>query len=184
MRNDPDFQDFLWLWNQRSAQETPAIHRRIARWLMARRDAGDRRLLLMAFRGCGKSTLIGLWCAWLLLINPSTRILVVAADAQLATRMVATVRRILESHPLCAELLPDVPENWAADRFTVARPGALRDPSMLAQGVSGNITGARADVIICDDVEVAGNCDTLGKREALRERLAELEFILTPGGTI
>ena len=184
MRNDPDFLEFLWLWNQRSTQETPAIHRRIARWLMARREAGDRRLLLMAFRGCGKSTLIGLWCAWLLLNNPSTRILVVAADAQLATRMVATVRRILESHPLCAELLPDVPENWAADRFTVARPGALRDPSMLAQGISGNITGARADVIICDDIEVAGNCDTPGKREALRERLAELEFILTPGGTI
>ena len=184
MRNDPDFLEFLWLWNQRSALETPAIHRRIARWLMARREAGDRRLLLMAFRGCGKSTLIGLWCAWLLLRNPSARILVVAADAPLATRMVATVRRILETHPLCAELLPDVPENWAADRFTVARPGALRDPSMLAQGISGNITGARADVIICDDVEVAGNCDTPGKRDALRERLAELEFILTPGGTI
>jgi hypothetical protein len=184
MRNDPDFLEFLWLWNQRSAQDTPAIHRRIARWLMARRDAGDRRLLLMAFRGCGKSTLIGLWCAWLLLRNPSARILVVAADAPLATRMVATVRRILESHPLCAELLPDVPENWAADRFTVVRPGALRDPSMLAQGISGNITGARADIIICDDVEVAGNCDTPGKRAALRERLAELEFILTPGGTI
>ena len=56
MRNDPDFIEFLWLWNQRSALETPAIHRRIARWLMARREAGDRRLLLMAFRGCGKST--------------------------------------------------------------------------------------------------------------------------------
>jgi hypothetical protein len=55
---------------------------------------------------------------------------------------------------------------------------------MLAQGISGKITGARADAIICDDVEVAGNCDTPGKREALRERLAELEFILTPGGTI
>jgi hypothetical protein len=70
MRNDPDFLELLWLWNQRSAQETPTIHRRIARWLMARREAGDRRLLLMAFRGCGKSTLIGLWCAWLLLNNP------------------------------------------------------------------------------------------------------------------
>src|SRR5690349_20890136 len=50
------------------------------------------------------------------------------------------------------------PENWAMDRFTVARQAVLRDPSMLAQGLSGNITGARADLIICDDVEVAGNC--------------------------
>ena len=124
MRNDPDFLEFLWLWNQRNAQVTPAIHQRIARWLMARPAAGDRRLLLMAFRGCGKSTLIGLWCAWLLLRNPSTRILVVAADAPLAVRMVATVRRILETHPLCAELLPDVPENWA--RIASPSPAPVR----------------------------------------------------------
>ena len=50
--------------------------------------------------------------------------------------------------------------------------------------MSGNITGARADLIVCDDVEVAGNCDTPAKRAELRERLAETEFVLTPGGTI
>ena len=55
---------------------------------------------------------------------------------------------------------------------------------MLAQGIGGNVTGSRAELIVCDDVEVAGNCDTPGKREELRERLAECEFILTPGGTI
>ena len=70
------------------------------------------------------------------------------------------------------------------DRFTVRRRAVLRDPSMLAQGLAGNITGARADLIVCDDVEVAGNCDTPAKRAELRERLAETEFVLTPGGTI
>ncbi|MFB9970587.1 phage terminase large subunit [Pseudoroseomonas cervicalis] len=107
-----------------------------------------------------------------------------AADHLLATKMVGTVRRIVERHPLCRAILPEVPEAWAVDRFTVRRALALRDPSMLAAGLAGNITGARADVIICDDVEVAGNCDTAGKRAELRERLAETEFILTPGGTL
>lgn len=138
----------------------------------------------MAFRGCGKSTLVGLWCAWTLLRDPQARILVLAADAALATRMVANVRRILTRHPLCTHLLPDGPGEWAADRFTVRREGALRDPSMLAAGILGNITGSRADVIVCDDVEVAGNCDTPARRAELRERLAETEFVLTPGGTI
>jgi hypothetical protein len=50
--------------------------------------------------------------------------------------------------------------------------------------VGGNITGCRADLIVCDDVEVAGNGDTPGKRAELRERLAETEFVLVPGGTI
>lgn len=181
---DAGFLEFVWIWNRRHQHETPAVHRRIARWLEARGAAGENRLLLMAFRGCGKSTLIGLWCAWLLARRPETRILVLAADQPLAVKMVASVRRIVERHPLCRHLLPDAAEAWASDRFTVARDGALRDPSMLAQGIGGNVTGSRAEVIVCDDVEVAGNCDTPGKRAELRERLAEAEFILVPGGTI
>jgi hypothetical protein len=46
-------------------------------------------------------------------------------------------------------------ELWASDQFTVKRPFELRDPSMLAKGVAANITGLRADVVICDDVEVS-----------------------------
>ncbi|WP_156963497.1 phage terminase large subunit [Muricoccus aerilatus] len=178
-----DFLEFLYAWNLRTGVATPGVHRRIARWLAAREAAGDQRLLLMAFRGCGKSTLVGLWCAWRLASEPELRILVLAADHSLAARMVATVRRILERHPLCRHLLGGG-EAWASDRFTVRRRGAIREPSMLAQGIGGNITGARAELIVCDDVEVAGNCDTPGKRAELRERLAECEFILTPGGTI
>ena len=179
-----EFLEFLWVWNRANGQDTPALHRGIARWLDGCATAGDRRLLLMAFRGAGKSTLVGLWCAWQLHRRPATRILVLAADAPLAVRMVATVRRVLERHPLCAHLLPGDPASWAADRFTVARDAVLRDPSMLAQGIGGNITGSRADLIVCDDVEVAGNCDTPGKREELRDRLSETEFVLLPGGTI
>jgi hypothetical protein len=181
---DAGFLEFTWVWNRRHHNDTPSVHRRIARWLEARDAAGERRLLLMAFRGCGKSTLVGLWCAWLLARRPQTRILVLAADASLAVKMVASVRRIIERHPLCRHLLPDAPDVWASDRFTVARDGALRDPSMMAQGIGGNVTGSRAEVIVCDDVEVAGNCDTPGKRADLRERLAEAEFILVPDGTI
>ncbi|HZF75302.1 MAG TPA: phage terminase large subunit [Acetobacteraceae bacterium] len=176
--------EFVWIWNRLSGQATPPVHRRILAWLEARWEAGDTRLLLMAFRGCGKSTLVGLFCAWRLYRQPDTRILVLAADQALATRMVATVRRILGRHPLCGALLPGGAEaSWAADRFTVARQAVLRDASMLAAGIGGNITGARAELIVCDDVEVAGNCDTPGKREELRTRLTEAEFVLVPGGT-
>ncbi|MCU0944637.1 MAG: phage terminase large subunit [Rubritepida sp.] len=177
-----DLLEFVWLWNRVQGQGTPRVHRRILAWLEG--EQPHRRLLLMAFRGCGKSTLVALFCAWSLYRRPDLRILVLAAEQSLSARMVAHVRRILERHPLCRPLLPDDPESWAADRFTVRRPGALRDASMLAQGLGGNITGARADMIVCDDVEVAGNCDTPGKRHDLRERLAETEFVLTPGGLI
>lgn len=70
------------------------------------------------------------------------------------------------------------------DRFTVAREAVLRDPSMLAAGLGGNVTGCRADLVICDDVEVPNTCDTPARREELRQRLRELEFVLTPAGSL
>ena len=33
----PDFLEFAWIWNRLQGQPTPAPHRRIARWLQARR---------------------------------------------------------------------------------------------------------------------------------------------------
>ena len=124
----PDFLEFLYAWNIRGNLPTPAPHRKIARWLMARDAAADRRLLLMAFRGCGKSTLVGLWCAWRLAQAPETRILVLAADHTLASRMVAQVRRIVARHPFCGHLLGG-DEAWASARFTVMRAGAIREPN-------------------------------------------------------
>ena len=102
-----EFIEFTWVWNQAQGLQTPAHHRRIARWLDQRVAAGERRLLMMAFRGSGKSSMVGLFCAWWLYREPDARILVLAADQALAGKMVNQVRRIIEKHPLCTHLLPD-----------------------------------------------------------------------------
>lgn len=178
-----DFPEFIWLWNAQLAQGTPRHHLRMARWLAARWRAKDRELLLMAFRSSGKSTIVGLFCAWVLMQDPNLRIMVLAADFNLAKKMVRNVKRIIERHPLTKGLKPARREQWASDQFTVNRPGELRDPSMVAKGIGANITGSRAEMIICDDVEVPNTCDSAPKRADLRERLAEIEYVLVPGGS-
>lgn len=180
---DAEFALFVILWNQRMGAKTPDIHLRMARWLERRWEKGETRLLLMAFRSAGKSTIAGLFTAWLLYRNPDLRILVLAADYTLAQKMVRNVKRIIERHPLTAgRMRPDKPDQWASDRFTVKRNFELRDPSMLARGIGSNITGSRADLILCDDVEVPLTCDSAEKRAELRERLLELDYVLVPGG--
>jgi hypothetical protein len=179
----PTFPDFVRAWNARQGIQTPRHHVDIAEWLDARWRAGDARLLLLAFRSAGKSTLVGLFCAWLLADDPDRRILVLAADFALARKMVRNVKRIIERHPGTADLKPTRADQWAADQFTVNRPGEYRDPSMLARGITGNFTGSRADVVICDDVEVPRTSETAAKREDLRTRLREIDYVLVPGGT-
>ena len=70
------FPYFVWLCNRNQGRDTPALHVRIARWLDARWRQGDRRLLLLAFRNSGKSTLLGLFAIWLLHREPMLRVLV------------------------------------------------------------------------------------------------------------
>lgn len=179
----PTFAEFVRIWNRQQGLSTPALHVGIARWLEARWQAGDRELLLLVFRDAGKSTLVGLFCAWLLGRAPDLRVLVLAADLALAAKMVRNVKRVIERHPQTPHLLPARRDQWAADRFTVNRSAELRDPSMLARGITANFTGSRADVVICDDVEVPNTCDGELKRADLRERLAEIDYVLVPGGT-
>ncbi|MEI6559989.1 MAG: phage terminase large subunit [Rhodospirillaceae bacterium] len=178
------FPDFVWLWARQQGQTMPLLHDTMARWLAARWEAGDRQLLLMAFRGSGKSTLTGLFAAWLLSREPNLRLLVLAADLALARKMVRNVKRLIERHPISRRLAlrPREADQWSAEQFTVVRSAELRDPSMLARGIGANLTGSRADIVVCDDVEVPNASDSAPKRTDLRARLAEIDYILVPGG--
>lgn len=176
------FSEFVWIWDQMLGLDLPTHHRKMGDWLEECWNAGRREMLLMAFRNSGKSTLVGLFCAWLLYRDADLRILVLAADLDLAKKMVRNVKRIIERHPLLAARLPAKFADWGSERFTVERPGVLRDPSMQAVGIGGNITGSRADVVICDDVEVPKNSDTAHKRAELREKLGEIAYVLGPNG--
>ena len=178
------FPAFVAAWCAQQGLAMPELHRKMAAWLGRNwsAKAATKRFLLLAFRGAGKSTLVGLFAAWLFSRNPDLRILTLSADLALARKMVRNVKRLIETHPAIASLKPKNPELWGGEQFTVLRKAELRDPSMLARGIDGNFTGSRADIVICDDVEVPGNSGTPAMRAALREKLGEVDFVLMPGG--
>lgn len=147
-------------------------------------DNPPRRGLLKAFRHSGKSSVVGVFAACVLRLRPETRILILSAESNLSSRMVSHIRHILENHPACAHMLPAIRKEWGAHKITIQRPVGIREPSVICQGIHGNITGMRADLIICDDVEVPNTCNTAQKREILRTRLRELDFILSPNGAM
>ena len=178
------YYSFLDEWNRVLGYKTPEHHRNIMAFLVEVWQKSPHRGLLMAFRHSGKSTVVGIFVACVLYMHPETRILILSAENGLASRMVGHVRHILENHPWCGDLIPTNKKEWASGRITVKRPIGIREPSVICQGVHGNITGMRADLIICDDVEVPNTTNTSQKREMLRERLRELDFILSPNGTM
>ena len=175
---------FLNEWNRILGFRTPKHHEQILDFLVDVFNNEPHRGLLNAFRHSGKSTVVGIFAACVLYTKPQTRILILSAESGLASRMVGHIKNILENHPWCDNLLPDVKKEWGIHKITIKRPIGIREPSVICQGISGNITGLRSDLIICDDVEVPNTCNTEQKRIGLRERLRELDFILSPHGTM
>ncbi len=171
-------------WNNVLGYKTPQHHKDMLRFLYDVWQTPEHKGLLMAFRHSGKSTLVGIFAAYALFIEPKTRILVLSAHSVLAGRMVTHIKNIIENHPWCQNMVPKNKKEWASDKITINRPVGIREPSVVCQGIHGNITGMRADLIICDDIEVPNTANTPQKREGLRERLRELDFILSPNGTM
>jgi hypothetical protein len=182
--NASDALSFLYEWNKVLGFQTPKHHEQIMKFLIDVFNNEPHRGLLNAFRHSGKSTVVGVFAACVLYYKPQTRILILSAETGLASRMVSHIKNILENHPWCSDILPDVKKEWGSHKITIKRPIGIREPSVICQGISGNITGLRSDLIICDDVEVPNTCNTQQKRINLRERLRELDFILSPHGTM
>ena len=76
--NDPirrDFRNFLYLvWQHLGLPEPTKAQYRMARFI----QNGDKRLILQAFRGIGKSYITVAYCAWELLLNPQLEIITVS----------------------------------------------------------------------------------------------------------
>ena len=68
--------------------------------------------------------------------------------------------------------------------FDVGPALASHAPSVKSLGITGQLTGSRADLIVADDVESANNSQTQMMRDKLSETIKEFEAIIKPGGRI
>lgn len=153
----------------------PLLHVRVCVWLETC-DAPER--VLMVFRGAAKSTIYAVFKAWKLYRNRHHRSLIWSADGPTAEMMTADVINVLRNHPLTGGTLPPKP---GKKKFWVLGARDARNASMRAVGVDSNATGARADAVDYDDVEVPGNIETPEARLHLRNRISEATHIAVPG---
>lgn len=175
MRRDVDFLTFFLLWARLQGWTVPDLHARICIWL---EDCRDPERVLMVFRGAAKSTIYAVYKAWKLYRNRAHRSLVWSADNDTAGMLTADTINVLRNHPLCRGILPPKP---GAKKFWVLGNQDARNASMRAVGVTSNATGARADDVDFDDIEVPGNIETPEARLKLRQRISESTHIAVPG---
>ena len=148
-------------------------------------SAGDnRRFILQAFRGIGKSFITCAFVVWKLWNNPDLKFMIVSASKERADANSIFIKRIIDLMPQLQELKPKQGQRDAVISFDVGPAKPDHSPSVKSVGITGQLTGSRADILIADDVEVPNNSATQAARDRLSELVKEFDAILKPGGTI
>jgi len=147
-------------------------------------NSDERRIVIEAFRGVGKSWITSAFVCHQLLLNPQENILVVSASKTRADDFSTFTLRLIHEMPLLAHLRPRDGQRMSKISFDVAPAKASHAPSVKSLGITGQLTGSRAGIIIADDVESANNSQTQMMRDKLAETIKEFEAVLKPGGRI
>jgi len=172
-----DFKVFLQaLWGQLDLPEPTRAQYAIADYL----QHGPKRLQIQAFRGVGKSWITGAFVLWTLFNNPEKKIMIISASKERADNMSIFLQKLIIETPWLSHLRPKNDDaRWSRISFDV-QCAPSQAPSVKSVGITGQLTGSRADLMILDDVEVPGNSMTEMMREKLLQLCTEAESILTP----
>lgn len=177
-----DFKNFLYLaWKHLNLPNPTPIQYDISDYLQ---NADERRIVIEAFRGVGKSWITSAFVCHQLLLNPQENILVVSASKTRADDFSTFTLRLIHEMPILAHLKPRDGQRMSKISFDVAPAKASHAPSVKSLGITGQLTGSRAGIIIADDVESANNSMTQMMRDKLAETIKEFEAVLKPGGRI
>lgn len=176
-----DFRNFVCLaWDHLGLPPPTPVQLDIARYL----QKGPRRRVVEAFRGVGKSWLTSAYVDWRLALDPSLNVLVVSASKQRADDFSTFALRLIQEIPVINHLQPRDHQRNSKIAFDVGPAPPSQSPSVVSKGITSQITGSRADLIIADDVESLNNSATAVMRDKLMSSIAEFEAVLKPGGEI
>jgi len=172
-----DFKLFLQaLWDQLELPSPTRAQYAIADYL----QYGPKRLQIQAFRGVGKSWITGAFVLWTLFKDNEKKIMIISASKERADNMSIFLQKLIIETPWLTHMQPKSDSaRWSRISFDINCP-PHQAPSVKSVGITGQLTGSRADLMILDDIEVPGNSMTEMMREKLLQLCTEAESILTP----
>ena len=176
-----DFRDFAVDGMAFLGFNTTEIQEDIAAYM----QSGPRLRMVMAQRGEAKSTLAAMYAVWRIVQRPATRVLIVSAGEDQASEVATLVVRLIQTWDILECFRPD---RMAGDRTSTsafdvhfALKGLDKSPSVACVGITSNLPGKRADLLIPDDIESNKNGLSATQRAQLLHLSKEFSSICTHG---
>jgi len=137
-------------------------------------EHGPINRMIQAQRGQAKTTITAAYAVWRQIHDPTTRVLIISAGKDMAEEISGWIIQIING---MEELECMRPDKAHGDRSSVKAfdihwelKGPEKSPSIACVGITSNLQGKRADILIADDIESQKNAMT----EVQRARLVHL----------
>ena len=178
-----NFKNFLYIcWHAINLPDPTPIQYSIADFL----QSNILNRIVQANRGIGKTYITAAYVCFRLYLNPNEKILIVSASLEKAKEIAKFIKRLLTEVDELKHLIPNTKndDRDAITSFDVAGCTPSVAPSVKVLGVSGQLTGCRATIIIADDIETSENCRSQEMRERIDNAVTEFDNIVITGGEI
>jgi hypothetical protein len=147
---------------------------------MVYEPASSRRLLINVPPEHAKSTVITVnYCVYRIAMDPNIKITIVSKTQERAKEYLYSIKQRL-SHERWSKMQAvyggaggswkEAADTWKTDRIYLARDSTEKDPTVQALGIGGQITGARSNLIILDDVVTSSNAHEWEKQISWLQR--------------
>lgn len=142
---------------------------------------GPKREVIEGYRGIGKSWILSTFVPHCLRTNNALNFLIISGNADRANAFSTFCLRLMTDIDIFQHLKPgEDAARHSMTAFDVNGAPPSHAPSVKSAGITGQITGSRADYIIADDIETPSNSGTVQQREKLSEQIRELDAIIKP----
>lgn len=181
----PHFQEFLYdvITGLMGFTCTP-LQLDIATYL----EFGPTYRMIQAQRGQAKTTITACYSVWRIIHNPTCRILILSAGDTQATEIANWIIQIINNMDELECLRPDKAhgDRASVEAFDVhwQLKGPEKSPSIACAGITSNLQGKRADILIPDDIESQKNSQTEVQRERIKHLTRDFSSICSTGDII
>ena len=118
-------------------------------------EFGPQRLMIQAQRSQAKTTIAAAFAVWSLIHQPWYRILIVSAGGSMASDISTLIVRIVLNMQGLECLRPDrqAGDRTSAEKFDIhySLKGVEKSASVSCVGITANLQGRRADILLADD---------------------------------
>ncbi len=144
--------------------------------------------MIQAQRSQAKSTIVAMFAVWQLIHDCKHRVLIVSAGSEVAAEIANWVIQIIMNWDNLACLRPDRQhgDRASSKAFDIhwQLKGPEKSPSVACIGITANMQGRRADLLIPDDIESSKNGTTETQRAALEHLSKDFTSICQTGRII